>query len=87
MHALRPVAIDYAIDKFLTFVQVQKGNPKEVRLDAVDRFAEGVGVTPLIWEHLTGELDSVIDGEGQGELGWAIIGVLLGLYMREYDDE
>lgn len=83
MYELKPENIDYAIQKFRNFVRVQKENPRDIRVEAVDRFAEGVGIDALLWEHLTEGLDNLVDGDTNGELGWAIIGVLLGLYMVE----
>lgn len=81
---VRTKAIDYAIDKFVNFVRVQKSNDHEGRLDAFDCFAEAVGIGAKEWEHLTDRIDDLIDNE-DGSLGWAIIGVMIGLYIREFD--
>ena len=82
---LRPSekGIDYAITKLSDFVKVHKTSSMEKKLDAVDHFAEAVGLDGPRYDHLVKKLTQIVDSPG-GELGWAVIGTIVGLYILEH---
>lgn len=75
-----------AIEKFSTFIKVNHHKPANDRLEAVDNWAEGVGVDGKKWDTLTTSMAKLVDSPG-GELGWAIVGVIIGLYIADYEWE
>lgn len=79
-------SIDEAIHTFRDFVRVQKQNSQAERLKAVGNFAEATGLTEQQFDYICGELSDLIESPG-GELGWAIVGWLLGMLTAQYEEE
>lgn len=77
-------SIDEAFNTFKDFIKVQKGNPQDVRLEAIDNFAQACGMDPRVFEYLCGELNDMVDSPG-GELGWAIVGAMLGMLVAQFE--
>ena len=78
----KPHHIDYAVKKLQAFVEINRTLSPEAKLDAVDNFAAGAGIDPETYDHLIEKVTSIVDSPG-GELGWAVIGVIIGLYTAE----
>ena len=78
--------IDYALDKLCTFVKINRDGSTEEKIAALDNFAAAVGLDALKYEHLTQKMTKVVDSPG-GELGWAVIGTIVGLYIAEHAHE
>ena len=75
--------IDYAMRRLVDFVKIHKNDSMEAKLSAVDNFAAAVGLDEPKYDHLVSKLQSFVDSPG-GELGWAVIGTVLGLYIAEH---
>lgn len=79
-------SIDEAIRTFRDFVSVQKNSSQAERLQAVGNFAEATGLTEQQFDYICAELSDLIESPG-GELGWAIVGWMLGLLTAQYEQE
>lgn len=79
-------SIDKAISTFRDFVSVQKQNSQAERLQAVGNFAQASGLTEPQFDYICGELSDLIESPG-GELGWAIVGWMLGMLTAQYEQE
>ena len=81
---LRPgkAGIDDGVEKMLAFIKIHRGTKVESQLAAVENFAAGAGLDPMDYEHLVDRLRKIVN-EG-GELGWATLGVVIGLYVADH---
>lgn len=79
-------SVDKAIRTFRDFVSVQKHNSQAERLEAVANFAQASGLSERQFDYICGELSDLIESPG-GELGWAIVGWMLGMLTAQYEQE
>lgn len=83
---MRNDSITYGVKTFRDFVTVNKQHERDNRLEALDYFALAVDMDEANWDHMAEQFDTIVEGQG-GELGWAIIGFLIGLYAAQRERE
>jgi hypothetical protein len=74
--------ITEAIERYKDFLRVNRGRPDQEKDIAINAWAEGAGLTPKQFELLQQQFEDLVISPGL-ELGWAIIGFILGLYAAE----
>lgn len=81
-------SIKYGVSRYKDFITVQMPNDRNVRLEAIERFAEAAGMNDDNWDTLGDNLTILIDPTSSGgELGWALVGFMMGLYAAERENE
>lgn len=83
MLKLNDKSVDYGVNKLTDFVKVHRDASQEDKLNAVDNFAQGAGLSLEAYNQLTDRMEKIVDSPS-GELGWAVIGAVIGLYIAEH---